>query len=406
MSDRLSIGSAMTPDVKHIIVVGAGIGGLTAALTLNRAGFRVTVLERTAALSEVGAGIQLSPNASRILIDQDLGAQLRSAAVYPDAIRIFSTRSGGEVTSLPLGAGFAARYGAPYMVIHRADLQAALLAAVRQRGTIDLRLATTIASIRDTGAAVELETEAGATLSADALIGADGVRSAIRTEVLDGAPARYSGRMAFRATLPIDCVPEAMRRVTCVWMSPKAHLVHYPISGGERLNLIAVAEGAWRDEAWAYPVGHREMAEQIGATDADAWPAAARELLAGPQQWTKWALAAVDPRFEWSRGRISLLGDAAHAMLPFAAQGGAMAIEDAEVLASALLAERSVPAALKAYEAARKPRVAAVVDLAAANGRIYHFSARAATLRDTALKVLPARVALARQDWIYAWRAA
>jgi salicylate hydroxylase len=395
----------MARDAGHIIIVGAGIGGLTAALTLSRAGWRVTVLERAATLSEVGAGIQLSPNASRILIDQDLGTQLRAGAVYPDAIRIFSTRSGREVTSLPLGAGFAARYGAPYMVIHRADLQGTLLAGARSRDRIDVRLGQDIRAIRDTGTAVEVETAADETFVADGLIGADGVRSAIRTEVLGQAPARYSGRSAFRATIPIEAVPEAMRHVTCVWMAPDAHLVHYPISGGTLLNLVAVTEGAWIGEEWAMPVARERMLAELQVARANSWPQTARDLLRQPESWTKWALAAVDPRFDWSRGRITLLGDAAHAMLPFAAQGGAMAIEDAEVLASALTAERDVATALAAYEAARKPRVSAIVDLAATNGRIYHLSAMAATLRDLALQALPARVTLARQDWIYAWRA-
>jgi len=396
----------MTRDTRHILIVGAGIGGLTAALTLSRAGFRVTVIERAPELSSVGAGIQLSPNASRILIDQDLGTQLRARAVYPDAIRILSTRSGGEVTTLPLGAAFAARYGAPYMVIHRADLQSALLTAARAHDSVDIRLGTSIAAICDVGHAVEVSTGTGDVIVADAVIGADGVNSAIRTEVLGYAPARYSGRIAFRATIPIDAVPDAMRRVTCVWMAPHAHLVHYPISAGEQLNLVAVTEGAFSGETWGLDASAADVLAELGADRPGAWPAAARDLLGAPETWTTWALAAVDPRFEWSRGRVTLLGDAAHAMLPFAAQGGAMAIEDAEVFAAALVGHRDVPEALKAYEAARKPRVSAVVDLAASNGRIYHLGSIAATLRDAALKALPARFALARQDWIYAWRAA
>jgi salicylate hydroxylase len=396
----------MTRDTRHILIVGAGIGGLTAALTLSRAGFRVTVIERAAALSIVGAGIQLSPNASRILIDQDLGTQLRARAVYPDAIRILSTRSGGEVTTLPLGAAFAARYGAPYMVIHRADLQSALLTAARAHDSVDIRLGTSIAAICDVGHAVEVSTGTGDVIIADAVIGADGVNSAIRTEVLGYAPARYSGRIAFRATIPIDAAPDAMRRVTCVWMAPHAHLVHYPISAGEQLNLVTVTEGPFTGETWGLDASAADVLAELGADRPGAWPAAARDLLGAPETWTTWALAAVDPRFEWSRGRVTLLGDAAHAMLPFAAQGGAMAIEDAEVLAAALVGHRDVIEALKAYEAARKPRISAVVDLAASNGRIYHLGSIAATLRDAALKALPARFALARQDWIYAWRAA
>jgi salicylate hydroxylase len=389
---------------RHILVVGAGIGGLTAALTLARAGIDVTVIERAQTLSEVGAGIQLSPNASRILVNLGLGGALHDAAVYPDAIRIFSTRSGGEVATLPLGAHFAARYGAPYLVIHRADLQTALLAACSTRGTIDVRLGIGITAIHDTGGSIELVTDTGERLAGDALIGADGVRSAIRTDVLAGPPAAPSGRIAFRATIPIALAPDAYRQVTCVWMAPHAHLVHYPIAGGRLLNLVAVAEGEMPAGTWSEPAQRDEALAAIrGGT---SWPRSADDLLAKPDAWTKWALCDVDPRFAWTKGRITLLGDAAHAMLPFAAQGGAMAIEDAEVLASALATDLDIAEALTAYEAARKPRVTAVVDLAASNGRIYHLANLPAVLRDTALRALPARFALQRQDWIYAWRAA
>lgn len=389
---------------RHIIVVGAGIGGLTAALTLARTGIDVTVIERAETLSEVGAGIQLSPNASRILVNLGLGNALRQTAVYPDAIRIFSTRSGGEVTTLPLGAHFAARYGAPYLVVHRADLQTALIAACLNHPAIELKLGIRIAAIHDTGGSIEVQTEAGEHLAGDALVGADGVRSAIRTDVLGGPPATPSGRIAYRATIPIDAAPEAFRSVTCVWMAPHAHLVHYPIAGGRLLNLVAVTEDAMPWGTWSEPADRAAALAAI--LDGASWPRLARDLLDKPDVWTKWALNAVDPRFDWTKGRITLLGDAAHAMLPFAAQGGAMAIEDAEVLASALSTDLDVAEAFKAYEDARKPRVTAVVDLAASNGRIYHLANLPAALRDTALRALPARFALQRQDWIYAWRAA
>ena len=391
---------------RHIVVVGAGIGGLTAALTLSRIGCRVTLIDRSAALTEVGAGLQVSPNASRILIDQDLGPALKQAAVYPDAIHVYSTQAGGQVASLPLGASFAARYGAPYLVIHRADLQKALVDAVAARAEITLRLGVAIARVdeRTDGLTVWLDT--GEALPADGLIGADGVRSEVRTEVLRGPAARYSGRIAYRATVPIDHVPPALRQVTCVWMAPSAHLVHYPIRAGRDFNLVAVMESDWRDEGWSSPADRDEVLARFAPSSGETWPQQARDLIAAPTNWSRWALCGVDPRFTWSRGRVTLLGDAAHAMLPFAAQGAAMAIEDAEVLATALACDEDVATALRSYEAARKPRVSAVVDLAHSNGRLYHLGSVAATLRDAALKRLPARFALDRQNWIYAWRAA
>ncbi len=389
-----------------IVIVGAGIGGLTAALTLARAHCRVTLVDRAQVLSEVGAGLQLSPNASRILIDHDIGPWFRASAVYPEAIRIFSTRSGGEVAELPLGAAFAARYGAPYLVIHRGDLQSALLTTVRSTPEIDLRLGVSVTRVEETSAGLAIDLDSGETIAADGLVGADGVRSTIRTDVVGGAPARFSGRIAYRATIPIEQVPASLRHVTCVWMAPDAHLVHYPIRGGTEFNLVAVTESDWREDGWSAPASRDDVIARFAPSSGLPWPEAARALIAAPQVWTKWALSAVDPRFGWSRGRVTLLGDAAHAMLPFAAQGAAMAIEDAEVLATALTVEPDVASAFAAYEAARKPRVAAVVDLAASNGRIYHLGSLAATLRDTALKHLPARFALDRQDWIYGWRAA
>ncbi|MDR3373528.1 MAG: FAD-dependent monooxygenase [Ancalomicrobiaceae bacterium] len=389
---------------RHIIIVGAGIAGLTAALTLDRIGVGVTLLEQASALSEVGAGLQLSPNASRILIEQDIGQSFRTAAFYPDSIRVLSTRSGGEVANLPLGAAFAARYGAPYLVIHRADLQASLVAAVTARGSIDLRLGITVTSVEQTDSGVTVRLASGETFSGDALIGADGVRSYVRTEVLGGAAPRYSGRLAYRATIPIEHTPEPLRSVTCVWMAPRAHLVHYPVKSGREFNLVAVAESEWQSEGWSTPVARADVLKALAPDTDEVWPEIPRGLLATPTNWTKWALCAVDPRFTWTKGRITLVGDAAHAMLPFAAQGAAMAIEDAEVLAASLKRERDVATALKAYEAARKPRVTAVVDLAAANGRIYHLGSVAAFARDAALRYLPPLFALNRQDWVYAWR--
>ncbi len=390
-----------------LIVAGGGIGGLTAALTLARAGHRVTVLEQARELAEVGAGIQLSPNASRVLVDLGLGAALEKVAVTPREIRVHSSRAGGEVARTAVGDAAMARWGAPFWVVHRADLLAVLADAVAAEPAVSLVLD---ARFRDASPAPEAitvhTTVAGEARDfvADGLIGADGVRSRVRTKLRAGPPARYTGRTAYRATVPIERVPADMADVTGMWLSPRAHLVHYPIRAGREFNIVAVVEDDWQDESWSVPADKSEFAAHFGLTGRSRWPEAARRLLDLPETWTKWALCGFDADFEWTAGAVTLLGDAAHATLPFAAQGGGMAIEDAAVLAHVLDGAPNVPAALRAYEALRKSRTRAIVDLAVSNGRIYHLPHAFAFFRDAALKWGIGAQLLDRMDWIYRWR--
>ncbi len=391
----------------HLIIAGGGIGGLTAALALARTGHRVTVLEQAAALAEVGAGIQLSPNASRVLVDLGLRDALDVHAITPRDIVVHSSRSGGEVARTPVGRSVEARYGAPFWVIHRADLLAVLAAAVAAEPKIELILD---ARFRDASPAPEAitvhATIAGEPrdLKADGLVGADGVRSRVRTKLRAGPPARYTGRTAYRATVPIDRVPEAFRDVTAMWLSPRAHLVHYPLRAGREFNLVAVVEDDWQSDGWSVPASRAEFATHFGLTGRSRWPEAARRLLDLPETWTKWALCGFEADFDWTSGAVTLLGDAAHATLPFAAQGGGMAIEDAAVLARVLDAANDVPAAFRAYETARKPRTRAIVEQAVSNGRLYHLPHALAVFRDVALKWGVGGQLLDRMDWIYRWR--
>jgi salicylate hydroxylase len=398
---------------RHILVVGAGIGGLTASLALAKAGFRVTIAERASVLAEIGAGIQLSPNASRILVDLGLEAALKPKAATPEAVVLYSVRAGGEVARVPVGTAAARRYGAPYWVVHRADLQAALLAAVRAEPAIDLRLGIRLGdvTVRPGAVAAVYEASDGAgsagqkgTIEADGLVGADGVWSGIRMRVMDGGKARYSGRLAYRATIPIDETPDSVRDIAGVWMAPGAHLVHYPVRGGRELNIVAIAEHAWAEEHWSVPAERDEVIARFGVPAGGSWPDPAAALVEAPAHWTKWALATVDPRFDWAGGAVALMGDAAHAMLPFAAQGGAMAIEDAAVLALKLAEARGIAEGFAAYASARRERVAAVARFADRNGRIYHLADGLALLRDTALRLAPADRLAERQAWIWGWR--
>ncbi len=390
-----------------LIVAGGGIGGLTTALALARDGHRVTVLEQASELAEVGAGIQVSPNASRILIGLGLGEALARVAVTPTDIRIFSVRAGGEIARTPLGERPLETWGAPFWVIHRADLQAVLASAVRATPTIDLVLDSRVRAVAAEPGGITVHTITGGNpcdFRADGLVGADGVRSRVRIGIRGGPPARYSGRTAYRATVPIEQVPAEIARSTCLWFSTRAHVVHYPIRAGREWNIVAIVEDAWHDESWSVPADRAEVHRVFGLGKS-RWPALGRQLLALPEHWTKWALCGFDVDFEWSSGAVTLLGDAAHATLPFAAQGGGMAIEDAEVLAHTLRGAPNVPAAFRAYETLRKPRTRAIVEEAVKNGRIYHMPDGLAFFRDQVLKLGVGARLTDRMGWIYGWRA-
>lgn len=390
-----------------LVIAGGGIGGLTAALALARSGHEVTVLEQAPVLAEVGAGIQLSPNASRVLIDLGLEKDLAAVAVGPREIRVHSSRAGGEVARTVVGTTVEERYGAPFWVVHRADLLAVLARAVAAEPRIELLLDARFrdASPDPDGLCVHATIAGEARdIRTDGLIGADGVRSRVRTALRAGPPARYTGRTAYRAIVPIDRVPAEMRDVTGMWLSPRAHLVHYPIRAGREFNLVAVVEDDWQDESWSVPASKSEFAAHFGLTGRSRWPEAARRLLDLPETWTKWALCGFEADFEWTAGAVTLLGDAAHATLPFAAQGGGMAIEDAAVLARVLEGAPNVPAGFRAYETLRRPRTKAIVEQAVANGRIYHLPHALAFFRDQALKWGLGHQLLDRMDWIYRWR--
>ncbi|MER2605101.1 MAG: FAD-dependent monooxygenase, partial [Siculibacillus sp.] len=225
----------------------------------------------------------------------------------------------------------------------------------------------------------------------------------VRVAVRSGPPARYTGRTAYRATLPIEAAPEELRASTGLWLSPRAHVVHYPIRAGREWNVVAVVEDAWHDESWSVPADAAEVARVFGLSGR-RWPELARRILSLPERWTKWALCGFDADFEWSSGPVTLLGDAAHATLPFAAQGGGMAIEDAAVLAGTLEAAPTVASAFAAYETLRKPRARAIVDQAVKNGRIYHMPDGLAFFRDLALSTGAGARLTERMDWIYGWR--
>lgn len=386
-----------------IAIGGGGIAGLAAALLLAKAGRNIVVHERAAAFSEVGAGLQLSPNAGRILDSLGLGPALDAAAIRPVAIEMRAAASGRLIVSLPLERA-ALRYGAPYRLLHRAELLAVLLEAVAADPRITVRTAAPLAAVEADGDGVRF-LSAGTAERADLLIGADGVRSAIRVH-LGGKAARPTGRTAWRTTIAAEMAPRPLPRdrVT-VFLGERTHVVVYPVSAGRAINVVTILEEDWRDEGWNAPGDADALAARFsGAADSLlALIAAARE----GSGWTRWCLCDVDARGPWQRGRIALVGDAAHAMLPFLAQGAAMAIEDAAILAR-FIAKPDLPAdiALQRYVAHRRPRAARVAEAARRSGALYHLGSLAAPLRDAAMRALGGDRLLQRYDWLYGWTAA
>ena len=399
---------------ESILVAGAGIGGLTTALALARRGFRVRLFDQMERLEEAGAGIQLAPNATRILIGLGLADRLKTRIVEPAAIRLRSGPSGRELAVLalqapPAGAGMTERYGAPYWVIHRADLHKSLAEAVAAESGISLTLGAPVNDFTAFGRGVRATVHprrrewTGEGYDGAVLIGADGLWSRLRAQLGDRAAPRFAGRSAFRAVVAADAIPVQHREpVVNMWLGPGGHVVHYPVRAGTAVNVVAVCSDRWRSVAWSTGAGRDVVLDRFPAS---AWAPAVRELLAAPVHWQKWALYDRPALKEWGRGPVTLLGDAAHPMLPFLAQGASMAIEDAAVLARELVrSPDDGQGALRRYEAARRPRTARVQHAARRTDFGYHLRGPAAFVRDAVLRAAGGQWLLAQYDWIYRWQ--
>jgi salicylate hydroxylase len=394
--------STPSPAREPLLIAGAGIGGLTTAVALSRRSIPSVVIERAADLAPVGSGLQLSPNAVHVLRRLGLEEALLPHAVEPRAVSIQSGESGRPIAEVPLGNTVRARYGAPYLVIHRADLQGVLLEAAKLSAGITLTFGTGLLDARQTDDRVRLTTERNGLsdiVAGSGLVAADGVWSTVRRKVMNIRQAVYSGRTAYRAVIPIDDVPKEWRDVTGLWMGRDAHVVHYPVSGGKQFNIVVIVKEDWREETWSAPAHRGALLSRFAR-----WSPRCRALLERPESWLKWALCGMDPGMRWVDGRIALLGDSAHAMLPFAAQGAAMSIEDADALARAVDTTRDLPEAFAAYESARHGRAERVMRLARENDRIYHMGGPMAFARDVVMRTLSPERLLARLDWLYGWQ--
>src|ERR1700742_104272 len=374
---------------------------MTASLALAARGFRVVLLEKAEKLEETGAGLQLSPNATRVLIGLGLKDRLGSRAVVPESINIMGARAGGEIPRLPLGEAATQRAGAPYWVVHRADLQAALQSAVNDNPDVDLRLGAQFEDAVAHAKGLTVVQRRGNSRHSEvclALIGADGIWSNVRHHLFPEVAPQFSGMIAWRGTLDATQLPrEYTAPRVQLWMGPGAHIVAYPISGARQINVVVIVPGTWNRPGWSAPGDGLELK---GAFDAQRWPGPARMMLGAVDVWRKWALFTLPSGGEWTSGTIALLGDAAHAMLPFAAQGAGMAIEDAAVLAKTLSDQpaetaKQITAALKRYAKLRRSRVARVERAARQQGRIYNYTGALALARDLAIKTLGSQRMLA-----------
>lgn len=390
---------------KQVLVAGGGIGGLAAALGASRAGWDVRLYERAAQFSEVGAGVQLGPNVVRRLQAWGLQQPLQAVAAFPGRLEVRSALHGRTLAALPLGATVVERYGAAYATIHRADLHGLLLEALQDHPGVQINLGCAIERHAEADGAVQVRTSARKDVEGDALVGADGLWSRTRQQLLaDGAP-RPSGHLAYRALVPQAALPEALRTTqVTAWLGPRLHAVHYPVRRGELQNLVVIVHGpAPQDlESWDHAANAADLESALAGT-CSALQDVVRGVAAAGGGWRLWPLNIRPPvaqAEQMAQGLVALLGDAAHPMPPYLAQGAGMAIEDAAALQRALsMHDLDVALRLRRYALNRWERNARVQARSLRNGRIFHATGPMRWGRDTALRLLGER--LLDVPWLY-----
>ncbi|MER6084256.1 3-hydroxybenzoate 6-monooxygenase [Streptomyces sp. NPDC001833] len=384
-----------------VLIAGGGIGGLAAALSIARH-HQVVVLERRDAFGELGAGIQLGPNAFHALDRLGVGAAARRHAVYTDELRFMDGTTGQRVASMPLSSAYRTRFGNPYAVVHRGDLYQTLLDGCAAERNITLHTNCSVTRYEQDPARVTAITDTGRRFTGSALVGADGIRSAVRGQLVgDGAP-RVSGHTIYRSVIPMERVPRELRwNTVTVWAGPKWHFVHYPIGSGKFLNLAVTRDDGARDVVVGRPAERTHVLSEFpGLSDT------ARQLLELGTDWKEWVLCDRDPVERWTDGRVALLGDAAHPMLQYAAQGACMALEDAVLIGQLLAgAAGDVPQRLEKYNAERYERAARAQSVSRAIGeQLYHPAGDAAAARNTMLSGLTVDELYDKVEWLHGAR--
>jgi salicylate hydroxylase len=398
-------GAGSVPDKLRILIAGAGIGGLTAALALLRRGFDVDLFDQVDELRELGAGIQLGPNGSRILLTLGLGPALREVVAEPTMKEVRLWNTGESWRLFDLGLDSLERFGAPYWMVHRGDFHRVLWQAVEQAKPGAVHLARRAMACFDHGDRAVLEFEDGGSEEGDLVVGADGVHSRLRTHMFGVTEPEFTGLMAWRGVVPLELLPTELRRpIGTNWHGPGSHVVTYPLRRGRLLNFVGVVERSdWRSDSWT----EEGTKQECGANFA-GWHPLVHTIIDNLDAVYKWALIGRPPMPTWSRGRATLLGDACHPTLPFLAQGAIMAIEDGVVLARCLESfAGDIPGALRRYEALRLERTTRVVLGSAANTKRYHnpLLADPKQGRDYLVREYPPDKGRTLYDWLFAYDA-
>ena len=381
-----------------ILIAGGGIGGLALALALARTGRSSVVVERALEFEPIGAGIQIGPNGVRVLARLGLAEALHPLVGTPEALEARAGASGRLLARLPLGAWIAARHGAPYWVAHRGDLHGVLLQAALSDPRITVHTGFELASFTAGAAEVRATNQTDVTIAAPALVGADGLWSRVREILHPNLAPQFAGATATRTVITAEEAGPLATSSVGLWLTRDVHVVHYPVRGGSEIALVIIAREEWLGRAWDQTTDARRLLARLSGFHASL-----REVLAPVEEWRKWALHTLPPLPHWSSGRVTLMGDAAHPMLPYLAQGGVLALEDALVLAECLAAEADEARAFRRFESQRRKRATRVQAVSRRQGRIYHLPPPLSWGRDAVLRLTPGAWLMAGFDWMYGW---
>ena len=388
-----------TPAVLPVLVSGGGIGGLAAALALVRQGFEVTVFEQAPEIGEIGAGIQLGPNAFHAFDALGVGDKARGRAVYTDYMVMHDALDEYQVGKIPTGEAFIQRFGNPYAVIHRVDVHLSLLEGAQETGKVQFLTNTRIVRVEQDGNSVTVFDQNGKTYQGQALIGADGGKSVVRQQYVNDPP-RVTGHVVYRAVVDKKDFPENLQwNAASIWVGPNCHLVHYPLRGGEQYNVVVTFHSREKEE-WGVTDGSKEEVQSYFQGIA----AKPRQLIDLPKTWKRWATADREPIGTWVFGRATILGDAAHPTTQYMAQGACMALEDAVTLGEALrVHQNDWPKALALYEKSRVARTARIVLSGREMGRLYHAKGVERLVRNDLWKGRTPERFYDAMEWLYGW---
>jgi salicylate hydroxylase len=382
-----------------VLVAGGGIGGLAAALALVRQGFAVTVLEQAAEIGEIGAGIQLGPNAFHAFDALGVGDKTRKRSVFTDYMVMHDAIDEYQVGKIPTDENFRKRFGNPYAVIHRQDIHTSLLEGARETGKVEFHTSCRVESIEQGADSVTVTCGNGKTFTGQALIGADGVRSVVRAQYVNDPP-RVTGHVVYRAVVDEKDFPDNLKwNAASIWVGPNCHLVHYPLRGGKEYNVVVTFHSRGKEE-WGVTEGSKE---EVQSYFQEICPKA-RQLIDLPKNWKRWATADREPIPQWTFGRATLLGDAAHPTTQYMAQGACMALEDAVTLGEALrVCNKDWSKALDLYQRSRITRTARIVLSGREMGRIYHAKGVERLVRNSLWKGRTPERFYDAMEWLYGW---